>query len=276
MTTGPGAFRFGVVATANGTGEQWRATARRVAALGYSSLLVPDGMHQRSPLPSLAMAAGITDLCVGTFVLAAPLRPAKAAAWEAHSLSVLTDGRFELGIGTGLPSAEQSARELGLPYGSAAERLAQVVDTIDHLQGMDGEGQHTPVLVAAGGPRARSVAAARADIVTLATHPLTGRRDVATMAADVRAQAGPRAGALELAMNLFVIGDHIPAGAERYIGADAATLIAHDSLVLLRGTTEQMVDELQRRRDLLGTSYITVNAAFSQQLAPVVERLTGC
>jgi hypothetical protein len=36
-----------------------------------------------------------------------------------------------------------------------------------------------------------------------------------------------------------------------------------------------MVDELQRRRDRLGVSYVSVNAAFVEQFAPVVERLTG-
>jgi len=36
-----------------------------------------------------------------------------------------------------------------------------------------------------------------------------------------------------------------------------------------------MADELQRRRDGLGTSYVAVNAAFIEQFAPVVELLAG-
>jgi hypothetical protein len=52
-------------------------------------------------------------------------------------------------------------------------------------------------------------------------------------------------------------------------------LIAHDSLTMLRGDTTQMADELQRRRDSLGVSCISVNAAFCEQLAPVVQLLTG-
>ncbi len=44
---------------------------------------------------------------------------------------------------------------------------------------------------------------------------------------------------------------------------------------MLRGNTQQMVDELQRRRDAFGVSYLSVNAAFLEHLAPVVERLTG-
>ncbi|MET8872145.1 hypothetical protein [Nocardia sp. NPDC004604] len=45
----------------------------------------------------LATVAALTDLRVGTWVYASSLRP--AAAWEAHSLSLLTEGRFEMGIG---------------------------------------------------------------------------------------------------------------------------------------------------------------------------------
>ena len=41
------------------------------------------------------------------------------------------------------------------------------------------------------------------------------------------------------------------------------------------GDTAEMVDELQRRREQIGVSYISVNGAFFEQLAPVVERLAG-
>jgi len=144
-------FRFGVVATPQ-DGDQWRTTAHRVAELGYSTLLMPDGLQLLSPFPALAAAAATTDVRVGTFVLAAPLRPPRSAAWEAHSLTVLTGGRFEFGIGTGLPHAiTQAAQELGLPLRSGAERLAAVSETIDHLHTLDGD-THTPVLMAAGGP----------------------------------------------------------------------------------------------------------------------------
>jgi alkanesulfonate monooxygenase SsuD/methylene tetrahydromethanopterin reductase-like flavin-dependent oxidoreductase (luciferase family) len=129
--------------------------------------------------------------------------------------------------------------------------------------------------MAAGGPKARALAAATADIITLATGPLTTRGEVAQMVSEVREHAGDRAQEIELAMNLFVIGEEVPPWIEQFIGADAATLIAHDSLTMLRGDTTQMADELQRRRDSFGVSYISVNAAFCEQLAPVVQLLTG-
>jgi probable F420-dependent oxidoreductase len=268
-------FRFAVVATPQGGGDRWRDTARRVEERGYSTLLMPDGLQLLAPIPSLAVVAAGTRLRVGTFVLAAPLRPPLAAAWEAHSMSVLTDGRFELGIGTGRPAVKEAAARLGLRFGSADERLRQVADTIHGLRSLDGDERHTPVLVAAGGPKSLALAAAEADIVTLAAGPLTPREQVAAMVRQLRSRAGARAAALELATNLFVIGEDVPPEAERYIGADAAALVAADSLAMLRGTVAEMVDELQRRRDALGFSYIAVNVAFMDQLAPVVERLTG-
>ena len=64
---------------------------------------------QPSPGPTLAVAAALTELRVGTWVYASPLRPAWSTAWEAHSLSVLTEGRFEMGVGTGRPGIEDTS-----------------------------------------------------------------------------------------------------------------------------------------------------------------------
>ena len=268
-------FRFGAVVTPDGGPQQWRATARRVEELGYSTLLMPDGLQLLAPFPSLALAAdATTTLRVGTFVLASPLRPPLAAAWEGHSLAVLTNGRFEFGIGTGRPEARRFAERLGLPFGSADERLRQVTEAVEHLRELDGE-RHTPVLVAAGGRKALATAARTADIVTLATPALAGSGHVERMAADLRAAAGDRFDSIEVAMNLFAIGDEVPPWTQRFIGADLATLVAHGSQVLLRGSTAEMADELQRRRDRFGVSYISVNGAFLEQFAPVLERLDG-
>ncbi|MFF0147815.1 alkanesulfonate monooxygenase SsuD/methylene tetrahydromethanopterin reductase-like flavin-dependent oxidoreductase (luciferase family) [Amycolatopsis sulphurea] len=271
MTTKP--FRFGVVAAAQGGAAQWRETARRAEDLGYSILLSPDNLHLPTPTAALAVAAAVTDtLRVGSFVLASPLRTPRAAAWEAHSLSVVTDRRFELGIGTGIPAMREAAAELGLPYGTGAERLAQVADTITHLRTLDGA-EHTPVLLAAGGPRARRLGGERADIVTLADKPLTSRADFAAHAAEIRAAAGDRE--VELAMNVFVVGDEAPPWIRSFIGADAATLREHDSLAILPGDPAAAADELERRRAEYGVSYVSVNGAFLTEFAPIVARLSG-
>lgn len=267
------AFRFGVVAAAQEGGTKWRDTARRAEELGYSTLLTPDNLHLPTPTASLATAAAVTTrLRVGSFVLASPLRTARAAAWDAHSLTTLTDGRFELGLGTGLPLMRQQAEELGLPYGNGQERLDSISETVDHVRRLDGDA-HTPVLLAAGGPKARRLAAAKADIVTLAGSPLTSRAEFAGQVEEIRSAADGRD--IELAMNLFVIGDQVPPWVRDFIGVDAETLIEHDSLTMLRGSVDDMAAELERRRAELGVSYVSVNSAFIEEFAPVVARLSG-
>lgn len=137
------AFRFGVVGSPDRSAEEWQQTVRRAADLGYKSVLMPDGLQLLSPFPTLAVAAMTADIRVGTFVAAAPLRSPRSAAWDAHTLSVLTGGRFDFGIGTGRPQVEQQAAELGMPFGSAKERRDQVRETLDQLEKLDGD-QRTP------------------------------------------------------------------------------------------------------------------------------------
>ncbi|MEU0789017.1 LLM class flavin-dependent oxidoreductase [Amycolatopsis sp. NPDC005961] len=267
------AFRFGVVAGATEGGAKWLRTARRAEELGYATLLCPDNLNLPTPTAALAAAAAVTtDLNVGSFVLASPLRTARAAAWESHSLSVVTGNRFELGLGTGLPTMRQQAEELGLPYGSGQERLDSISETIDHVRRLDGDA-HTPVMIAAGGPKARRLAGAKADIVTLAGGVLTTREEMAGYVEEIRAAAGDRD--IELALNIFVVGEQVPPWIRGFIGVDAETLIEHDSLTMLRGSFDDMAAELERRREELGVSYVSVNSAFIEEFAPLVERLTG-
>ena len=271
-----GSFRFALQSLPQDAG-QWRAAAQRAEELGYATVLMPDGMQLPAPLPALAIAAGATaSLHVGTYVLASPLRAPRLAAWDAHSLSLLSGGRFELGLGTGNARVLRQATELlGQPPMSGPERLARVEQTVDELRALDGERHHTPVLMAAGGPRARALAGAKADIFVLAVGPLTSRDEVARLAAEVRAAAGDRAGTLEFGTTVFMVGDELPPGLGQFLRLDEVTLIEHDSLAVLRGTPQQMADELRRRRDTLGCSYVIVNAAFRDQFAPVVELLAG-
>src|SRR5215475_11052596 len=138
-TGGARPFRFGVVAPLTSDLPTWRDRVRRIADSGYSTLLMPDVPHwQPAPGPTVAVAAALADLRVGTWVYASPLRVPWSTAWEAHSLSVLTDGRFEMGIGTGRPGIEDELRELGLPVVPPSERLAQVRETVMALRDLDG------------------------------------------------------------------------------------------------------------------------------------------
>jgi alkanesulfonate monooxygenase SsuD/methylene tetrahydromethanopterin reductase-like flavin-dependent oxidoreductase (luciferase family) len=190
-------------------------------------------------------------------------------AWEAHSLSLVTDGRFEMGIGTGRPGIEDELRERGLPVTSPSERLAQVRETIRALRELDGPSLHTPVVMAVRGPKAQALAAQVADTVTFAQLPTESRADVARLAHDVRAMSD-----VELALHVSVIGDkRAPFMAPPDI--DPAALRAVDSLAILSDDPTAAAEELQRRREEIGFSYVVFGADFADHMAPVVAQLAG-
>jgi alkanesulfonate monooxygenase SsuD/methylene tetrahydromethanopterin reductase-like flavin-dependent oxidoreductase (luciferase family) len=229
-----------------------------------------------APFVALAVAAtAVPELRVGTFVLAAPLRAPRQTAWEAHSLSVLSDDRFDFGISTGRPDARSEAESFGRAWGTGAERLAGVRDSIAALRELDGEQHHTPVMVAASGPKALELAAAEADIVPLAATPSSTPADVARLADTLRAHAGHRANAIELALNLYLVGDEVQPWMRQFLGVDPAEMHRIDSPGALRGTPREMADQLLRRRDELGVTYYAVGENFVDALAPVVDILTG-
>ena len=184
-TGGTRPFRFGVVAPLTTDLPTWRDRVRRIADSGYSTLLIPDvPQWQPAPGPTLAVAAALADLRVGTWVYASPLRPAWSTAWEAHSLSVLTAGRFEMGVGTGRPGIEDELRELGLPVLPSSERLARVRATVTALRDLDGPDLHTPVVMAVRGPKAQALAAELADTVTFMMMPGEPRAEVVRLVRD--------------------------------------------------------------------------------------------
>ena len=99
--------------------------------------------------------------------------------------------------------------------------------------------------------------------------------DLAAKVGELRDLAGDRFGQLELSINLAAIGDDLPAWMYAKLGADAQKRGVAGSIGLLGGTVAEMADTLERRRDSLGVSYISVNAMFMDELAPVIERLDG-
>ena len=269
-TGGTRPFRFGVVAPLRTDLPAWRDQARRIADSGFSTLLMPDVPRwQPAPAPMLAVAATLTDLRVGTWVYAAPLRMPWSMASEAHSLSVLTEGRFEMGIGTGRPGIEDELRELGLPVVTPGQRLSQVRDAVTMLRELDGPDLHTPVVMAVRGPKALALAADLADIVTFAASPGDSRAEVMRLAADFRAIRD-----VELALHVSVVGDVVAPFMTRP-DTDPAELRAADSLAILPSDPVAATEEILRRREDGGFSYIVVGANAADALAPVVAELTG-
>lgn len=262
-------FRFGVVSPLLTDFPTWRDQVCRIADSGFSTLLMPDVRQwQPAPGPTLAVAATLADLRVGTWVYASPLRMPWNLAWEAHSLSVVTEGRFEMGIGTGRPGIEDELRELGLPVVTPGERLSQVRDAVTSLRELDGADLHTPVVMGVRGPKAQAMAADLADTVAFATMPGDSRAEI------VRFAAGLRGRDLELAHHVAVVGDAV-APFMAPPDTDPAALRAADSLLILPSDPSAATEEILRQREEGGFSYIVVGANAVDALAPVVTALTG-
>jgi probable F420-dependent oxidoreductase len=231
-------FRFGVAAGAPESAAAWQELARKAEDLGYSTLLLADHMGRTvAPLPALVAAAAVTTrLRVGTQVLANDFRNPAILAKEIATIDLLTEGRVELGIGTGWPAGsptgDADSAQTGIPFvdaGTRVGRLAEAVQIIKAFlagdQPVTFRGRHyqveglvpmprpvqrprPPIMVAGAGPRILKLAAREADIVNLAPRPpilgRTARGSVGfglTMAeslAIVREAAGERYAGLEL------------------------------------------------------------------------------
>ena len=282
-------FRFGAVAGFGRTGQEWAAAARHIEQLGFSTLLCPDVTAMFAPFQALSAAAAATStLRLGSYVLAAPLRTPGEVAWETASLDVLSGGRFELGVGAGRPAAEHDAARLGLSFGTPAERVSRIEQTLQAVRARYAASDETsrndaargvqqplpPVLVAGTGPRMLHLAAREADILALGLPPQSTEDDLAAKAGQVRAIVGDAFGRLELNLNIALVGDEIPPHAASWLGADPRELIRNGSIAVLVGSARQMADSLLRRRDRTAVSYFSVNAQFADSFAAVIELLT--
>lgn len=128
-------FRFGVVAAYAQSHTAWIMTARRVEALGYSTLLLPDRttIGSLAPLTALAVAAeATTSLHIGSYVFCNEYRHPVLLAREAATLDLLSEGRFELGLGAGVSSFE--FQRMGIPFASAGTRVEHLEETIQIMK----------------------------------------------------------------------------------------------------------------------------------------------
>ena len=298
MTCRP--FRFGVVAAFARSVDDWLARARRVEALGYSTLVVPDGLrHTLAPWPALTAAAAATrTLRLGTYVLDNDYRHPVLVAKDAASLDLLSDGRLELGIGAGRPSAAEDNHMLGLEFDSGATRVARLAASISVLKPLlngetvtsrgpyvtveNGEISPKPVqqprpplLIAGSGRQMLSLAAREADIVAIGLEPNADESAVAERIGWLRDAAGARIDQLELNLNLMAVGDQVPRYVGSQLGFTAESLARTGAVSAVVGSVDEMCNTLLERRERLGISYFMVGDELTEALAPVVERLSG-
>lgn len=267
-------FRFGAAVAFTPDGSSWLALAQRIERLGYATMLMPDGLWVPAPFVGLSAAAAATStLRLGTHVLAAPLHAPAAVAHETATLDLLSDHRFELGLGAGRPQAADEAERLGRPFGGAAERVGQVAETITAVRRQFAtSGRPAPRILLAGiAPALVELAAAEADTLALPLPHHVNEDALAAKVAELRALVGSRLDELELATNVLVVGDGDVPEAMRALVRD----LPADSFSRLRGTPREIADNLLRRREQLGISYVTIAQHSIEDFAPVVELLAG-
>lgn len=134
MSDKAGRMEFGVNALPQtGVWGDYRELCLRTEALGYSSFWTYDHLVARTSdglgptlecLTTLAALAPLTSrITLGSLVLASEFRHPSLVAKAAATLSLVSGGRFALGMSAGSNQAEHAM--FGVPYPPAGERVAR-------------------------------------------------------------------------------------------------------------------------------------------------------
>jgi probable F420-dependent oxidoreductase len=306
----PRRFRFGVEMLGPFDGMTWTDSARHLEQLGYSTLFVPDHFHNGlGPITAMATAAmATTELVVAPMVLACDFRHPAVLARELASIDLLSGGRLEVGLGAGYNPLDY--RRSGIQHDPPGVRVDRLIEHTTVLRALFDQGPVTfagqhyriddldgtpkpartggpPIIIAGGGRRLLTFAAQHADIIGVnpslpAAPDASTARDALPDAIDrkfelIRTSAGERFDQLEFTSWISVAAvthdlSELRARLQsRYGDADQALR----SPIVLAGSVGQIVDELVRRRERWGYSYIALQSGQTEAFAPVVAELAG-
>lgn len=303
-------FRFGIQLRNAPDGAAWRGLARKAEDLGYSTLFLPDHFGDTwSPTVPLTVAAEVTTaLKVGALVYDNDYRHPLVLARDIATMDVMFPGRVEFGLGAGWMTTdyEQSGIALDSP-GTRIARMGEALEIMRRLWSEDAvtfEGTHyrlngatcrprpatvggPPVIVGGGGRKVLTMAAQFASIIGVnpeLTSGVAGVEAARSAVADryherigwIREAAGDRFDQIELQVlvnieQVVTNREEVFAGVAPLFGITAEQ--AADIPIVLVGTVDQICDDLVRRRDEFGFSYIVVHDI--DAMAPVVARLAG-
>ena len=319
MNPSPRPFRFGVL-TGAGSAREWLEAAREAETRCYSTLVLTDhldlsGAHvtRLSWLPAFAAASAITRRLRFTVMVAnQDLRHPAVLARDVATLDVLSEGRFELGLGAGWNELEY--RWAGMPFDSAGKRIERLSEYVAVVRGLlslkPGEtysqnGRHfnidsmpggpfpvqrsVPVMLGGAKPKMLALAARASDIVNVLTLQDIGptQQVLDEKIAWIRAAAAERFASIELATPIALIAtqhtDPVEAVRRALGGSPFAQHLAQKmpletlaaSCFVLAGSVDKIVEELQERRRRWGVSYYVFPADAMQVIQPLIDRLAG-
>jgi probable F420-dependent oxidoreductase len=308
-------FRFGVICAGNeiSSAQQFTELARKTEALGYATLYVPDHFvdHPLAPTVALAHAAAVTTtLRIGPLVLGNDYKHPVVLAREAATLDLLSNGRFELGIGAGWMTVDYA--KAGMQLDRPGVRIARLAESIAILKGLFAGGEFSfagtyytidaldgrpkpvqrpmPFVIGGGGPKILALAAREADVVGINANLRGGSPDspdtissLTAAATDqklawLRESAGARFVDLEIQTlcGFTLITDDSTAiyeGMASHFGVSPAD--ARMAPVTLVGSEGEIVELLEARRERWQMSYVVVESTAVETFAPIVARLNG-
>ena len=290
----------------------WKEKAREVESQGYAALYLPDHFtDQVGPIAALMAAADATTrLRVGSLVFDNDYRHPVVLAKEAATIDLLSEGRFDLGLGAGWMASDYE--QAGIPFDSPGTRISRMEEALKIIKGLfTGEpfafaGEHyrvsgiegsplpvqkphPPILLGGGGRRMLRIAAREADIVNVnfdLREGMVNRDLVRTGLAEatdeklgwIRDAAGERMERIELSVTIFLANitddrESVASLMAAGFGVEPQDILAMPHFLI--GTVEEVVENLQARRERYGISYVIVPGEAAEPFAPVVARLTG-
>jgi len=248
-----------------------------------------------APLSALAVAAeATTSLRIGSYVFSNDYRHPLLLAREAATLDLLSEGRFEPGLGAGVGPDEFQL--MGIPFANAGTRVGHLEEalqmmkqlfteeivnfsgkyyTITEMKGYPRPVQkpHPPILVAGAGERMLKLAGREADIVAIGSKITRQGLDPTDATLEqkiawIKEAAGERFADLELSQTIYdmMLTDS---------GADLSAQAGGPPIPKRPMSTEQAVAHLLEQRDRYGFSYLQVYEGQMENFAPVVAQLSG-
>jgi len=260
-------------------------------------------------IPAMAYAAAVTStIRIGCRVFCIDYHNPLVLTKSAMTIDLLSDGRLEFGLGAGWLKDEYGA--IGLPFDSPGTRIDRLADVIagvkafrtggmldvrnatlnwQEFEGVPRPLGPVPIMVGGGSPKVLRLAGREADIVSLNFNNRAGvigpdgimtssREETARKLGWIREGAGARFNDLEIEIGAyftFVMDNPEPmlANFAQMFGQTPEAMREHPHALF--GSVDTICEELERRRELHGISYITVGETAMDAFAPVVARLSG-
>ena len=260
-------------------------------------------------IPAMAYAAAVTKtIKIGCRVFCIDYHLPVVLIKSAMTIDKLSNGRLEFGLGAGWITEEYAA--LGIHKDEPKVRIDRLADVIEAVKAFRGEGMadlsnntvqwkdfsgvpkpisKPPIMVGGGSPRVLRLGGREADIVSLNFNNRMGLigPDGVNMSTEdetrkkvnwIKEGAGSRFNDLEIEIGAyftFVMDDPSPV-----LGMFANNFQMSEAEMrkhphALFGSVDTICEELQRRREMFGISYVTVNKDTAESFAPVVARLAG-